>query len=55
VQVIRHRNGEEQQNQRHADSGPFMERIPASAWSLVDPMRAPNAEDARRNQHPNDI
>jgi len=55
VQVIRHRNGEKQQNQRHADGGPFQERMPGSSLPLVDPARAPDAEDASRGQHPNDI
>jgi len=55
MQVIRHRNSKKQQNQRHTDGGPFLERVPQRALSLVNPPRAPGTKDACRYQHPHDI
>jgi hypothetical protein len=55
VQVIGHRNGKKQQDQGYTDGGPLLERMPASALTLADPARAPKADDARRDQQPDDI
>jgi len=55
MQIVGHRNGEEQQDERYADGRPFTQRHSDSALPLVDPTRAPGPEDASRHQEPHQV
>jgi hypothetical protein len=55
MQVVRERNGEEQQDQSAANCGPLSEWLPTCVAVFAHPTQAPQAQDERGDQHPKTV
>jgi hypothetical protein len=55
MKIVRHRDGEEQQNEREADSAPFLHTAARAAQPLMDPLDSPDANERGGDEQPDQI